>query len=111
MKINERQEGDVTILVLSGEMINVKIDIHPTVKRLIEEGKKKVVVDIGKVKWFASTALGSLMASYSSLKAVDGNLKIARASRKIYSLFYQMKLQEVFESFDTVEEAVASFKE
>lgn len=110
MKITEKQDGDVTILVLSGEMINVKMDIHPTVKQLIEEGKKKVVVDIGKVKWFASTALGSLMASYSSLKAAEGEMKIARASRKIYSLFYQMKLQEVFDSYDTIEEAVASFK-
>lgn len=111
MKITEKQDGDVTILVLSGEMINVKLDIHPAVKQLIEEGKKKVVVDVGKVKWFASTALGSLMASYSSLKAADGDMKIARASKKIYSLFYQMKLQEVFDSYDTIEEAVAAFKE
>ena len=111
MKITERQEGDVTILVLSGELVNTRLDIHPTVKQLIEDGKKKVIVDVGKVKWFASTALGSLMASYSSLKAAEGELKIARASKKIYSLFYQMKLQEVFDSYDTVEEAVAAFKE
>lgn len=111
MKITEKKEGDVTILVLSGDMINVKIDIHSTVKKIIEEGSKKVVVDVGKVKWFASTALGSLMASYSSLKAVDGNMKIARASKKIHSLFYQMKLQEVFESFDSIKEAIESFNE
>ncbi len=110
MKISEKQDGDVTILILSGDMINVKIDIHPTIKKLIEDGRKKVVVDIGKVKWFASTALGSLMASYSSLKAAEGEMKIARASRKIYSLFYQMKLQEIFASYETVDEAVEAFK-
>lgn len=110
MKINEKQQGDVTILVLSGDMINVKMEIHPHVKKLIEEGKKKVVVDLGKVKWFGSTALGSMMASYSSLKAADGEMKIARPSSKLETLFYQMKLQEVFESFDSVEEAVESFK-
>jgi len=110
MKIQEKQEGDVTVLVLSGQMINVKIDIHPHVKKLIDEGQKKVVIDIGKVKWFCSTALGSLMASYSSLKSVEGNMKIARPSRKIYSLLYQMKLKEVFETYDTVKEAVDSYK-
>lgn len=109
MKINEKQQGDVTVLVLSGDMINVKMEIHPYVKKLIEEGKKKVVVDLGKVKWFGSTALGSMMASYSSLKAADGEMKIARPSSKLETLFYQMKLQEVFETFDSVDEAVESF--
>jgi len=40
MKITEKQQDDVTILVLSGDMINVKMEIHPYVKKLIEEGKK-----------------------------------------------------------------------
>ncbi|SRR6056297_2206045 len=110
MKITEKQQDDVTILVLSGDMINVKMEIHPYVKKLIEEGKKKVVVDLGKVKWFGSTALGSMMASYTSLKAADGEMKIARPSSKLETLFYQMKLQEVFETFDSVNEAVESFK-
>ncbi len=109
MKIQEKQEGDVFVLVLSGQMINVVIDIHPYVKNMIEEGKKNVVVDIGKVKWFSSTGLGALMASYSSLTSVGGNMKIARPSRKIYSLLYQMKLRDVFETYDTVKEAVDSF--
>ena len=110
MKINEKQLGDVTVLVLSGDLINVKMEIHPFVKKLIEEGKKKVVVDLGKVKWFGSTALGSMMASYSSLKAAEGEMKIANPSSKLQTLFYQMKLQEIFESFDSVNEAVESFK-
>lgn len=111
MKINEKQQGDVTVLVLSGDLINVKMEIHPYVKKLIEEGKKKVVVDLGKVKWFGSTALGSMMASYSSLKAAEGEMKkIANPSSKLQTLFYQMKLQEIFESFDSVDEAVESFK-
>ncbi len=109
MKIEEQQEGDVTILILSGQMINVKIDIHPYIKNLIEQGKKKIIVDIGKIKWFSSTGLGALMASYTSLNSVNGDLKIARPSRKIYSLIYQMKLREVFATYDTVQEAIDAF--
>ncbi len=109
MKINETQKGDVTVLTLSGDMINVKMEIHPYVKKLIEDGKNKIVVDLGKVKWFGSTALGSMMASYTSLKAADGEMKIARPSSKLQTLFYQMKLQEIFDSYDSVKEAVAAF--
>ncbi|MBN2279729.1 MAG: STAS domain-containing protein [Candidatus Marinimicrobia bacterium] len=110
MKISEKQMGDVTVLTLSGDLINVKMEIHPYVKNLIEEGKKKIVIDLAKVKWFGSTALGSMMASYSSLKAAEGEMKIANPSSKLQTLFYQMKLQEVFETFESVEEALESFE-
>jgi anti-sigma B factor antagonist len=111
MRIKEKQKGDVTLLTLKGDMIHDKVDLHPYVKNLIEDGKKKIVVDLGHIKWFSSTGLGALMASYTSLKNADGEMKIARPSRKIYSLIYQMELREVFDTFDTVDEAVEAFEE
>ncbi len=87
------------------------IDLHPYVKDLIEQGKKSLVVDMGKVKWFSSTGLGALLASYTSIKNAGGEMKIARATKKIYSLFYQMELTSTFDSYETVDKAVASFGE
>lgn len=113
MRIKESQEGDVTVLTLSGKMMNgpESIDLHPYVKDLIEKDQIKVVVDMGKVKWFSSTGLGALLASATSLRDAGGDLKIARATRKIYSVFYMMELTSVFESYDSVEEAVKSYQE
>ena len=111
MRIKEKQKGDVTLLTLKGDMIHDKVDLHPYVKNLIEDGKKKIVVDLRHIKWFSSTGLGALMAAYTSLKNADGEMKIARPSRKIYSLIYQMELREVFDTFDTVDEAIEDFEE
>jgi len=113
MRIHETQEGDVTVLTLSGKMMNgnESIDLHPHVKKMIEEGNVNVVVDMGKVKWFSSTGLGALLASATSLRNAGGDLKVARPTRKISSVFYMMELTSVFESFDSVEEAVASYGE
>lgn len=111
MNIKESQAGDITVLTLSGRMMNgnESIDLHPYVKDLIEQDKVKVVVDMGKVKWFSSTGLGALLASATSLRNAGGDLKIARATRKIESVFYMMELTSVFESFDLVDNAVASY--
>lgn len=111
MKIKETIQGNVTILSLSGKMMNgpQSEHLHPYVKELIEKGQKKLVVDMGKVKWFSSTGLGSLLASYTSLRNAGGDLRIARATRKIYSVFMATQLIKVFQSFGTVEEAVESF--
>ena len=111
MRIKETKQGDITVLTLSGKMMNgpESIHLHPYVKGLIEKDQKRIVVDMGKVKWFSSTGLGSLLATYTSLRNVNGDLRIARPTRKIYSVFMATQLTKIFQSYDTVEEAVKSF--
>ena len=111
MRIKEKQKDNVTLLTLKGDMINEKLDLHPYVKSLLEKGKKNIVIDLGHIKWFSSTALGALMASYTSIKKAGGQLKIARPSRKIYSLIYQMELREVFDTYDSVNQAIEAFRD
>lgn len=112
MRIKETVKGDVTLLILSGKMMNgpASIHLHPYIKELIEKGQTKIVVDMGKVKWFSSTGLGSLLASYTSLVNAGGDLRIARPTRKIYSVFMATQLTKVFDSFDTIEEAIESYQ-
>lgn len=112
MRIKETELYGVVILTLTGKMMNgpESIDLHPHVKRLIGEGKINLVVDMGKVKWFSSTGLGALLASYTSIRNAGGEMKIARATKRIYSLFYQMELASLFDTYDTVDEAVEAFK-
>jgi anti-sigma B factor antagonist len=111
MRIKEKTFDDVTVLSLSGKMMMDahSSDLHHYVKKLIDSGKKQVVMDLGKVSWLASIGLGAILASYTSLKNADGDLKIARASRKIRSLFIFTQLIDIFKDYDSVDEAVASF--
>lgn len=112
MRIKETIKGDVTLLTLSGKMMNgpESIHLHPYIKELIEKSQIKIVVDMGKVKWFASTGLGALLASYTSLCNAGGDLRIARPTRKIYSVLMTTQLVKVFKSFDTVDEAIESYE-
>jgi len=112
MRIKETEHNGITVLTLSGKMMNdpKTADLHAHVKELIDKGKKQVVIDMGKIKWFSSTGLGALLASYTSIKKAEGELKIARATRKIYSLFYQMEVTSIFDNYESVDEAVAAFE-
>ena len=112
MRIKETEMDGVVVLTLSGKMmLDAKsISVHEYVKDLIQQGKVKVVMDMGKITWFGSTGLGALLASYTSLKDNEGDLKIARATRKIRSVFMFTQIIKVLENYDTVEEAVAAFK-
>jgi len=112
MRIKETEMDGVVVLSLSGKMmLDAKsISLHDYVKDLIQQDKNKVVIDMGKITWFGSTGLGALLASYTSLKDNEGDLKIARATRKIRSVFMFTQIIKVLENYDTVDEAVASIK-
>ena len=111
MRISEKSHGEVTILTISGKMmIDAKsTDLHKYIKDLIDKNQTKIVIDLGKVTWFASVGLGAILASYTSLKNAGGNLKLARSTRKIRSVLFFTQLIKVLEDYDTVKEAVDSF--
>jgi anti-sigma B factor antagonist len=113
MKIKETIHGDVILITLSGKMmLDAKSEnLHYYIKDLIERGYTKVVIDMGKITWFGSTGLGALLASYTSLREAKGDLKIARATRKIRSVFMFTQLIKVLKNYDTVDAALSSFSQ
>lgn len=113
MRIKETERDGIVILTLTGKMMNgpESINLHPYVKQLIEQDKLNLIVDMGHVKWFSSTGLGALLASYTSLRNAGGEMKIARATKRIYSLFYQMELSSLFDTYETIDEALEAYKE
>ncbi len=111
MRISEKSHGEVIVLTISGKMmIDAKsTDLHKYIKDLIEKNQTNIVLDLGKVTWLASVGLGSILASFTSLRNAGGDLKLARSTRKIRSVLIFTQLIKVLKDYDTVAEAVASF--
>lgn len=111
MKIKEKIEGNVAILSVAGNMMGgpETAALHEKVKSLMSDGIKKVIIDLSKVKWMNSSGLGVLMSCWGSLRKEGGNLKLANVSEKIDSLLMITQLVQFFETFETVERAMASF--
>lgn len=112
MAMKETMQGDVAVLELKGNLMGGSETqaVHDKIKELGKDGVKKVVIDLGKVAWMNSTGLGALMGCLTTLRNAEGELKLARVTEKVQSLFMITKLITIFDTFETVEEAVASFK-
>ena len=80
------------------------------VKELIEVNKKNVVIDLSRVKWMNSSGLGTVMGCLTSLKNAGGDLKLCGVTEKVKSLFMITKLITLFDTHNTVDEAVKAFK-
>ncbi|MCB1184472.1 STAS domain-containing protein [bacterium] len=111
MKIKQNPQGDIMVLELSGKIMGgPDFDkFKGEINGLIEKGTKNVVLDMSGVPWINSTGLGILITGYHSLKNADGTLKICNVKERVLSIFYISQLQNIFQVYPTLDEAMASF--
>lgn len=112
MKLTSKEIGDVMVLEPKGKIMGGPDAtlLHDQLHDFIDNGKKKVIIDLSKVDWMNSTGLGILISGLTTLRNNGGELKLANVTEKIQSLLTITKLVTVFESFDSVDDAVASFR-
>ena len=111
MKLTTREDKGIAILEPKGKIMGGPDAtlLHDKLHELISQGKKKVVIDLAKVDWMNSTGLGILISGLTTMRNNGGELKLANVTEKIQSLLTITKLITVFETFDSVDQAVASF--
>ena len=112
MKLSVRKTETVAILDVSGKLMGgPDADVFKeTIRNLLDEGFKNVVVNMSQVPFINSTGLGILISAYTTLRKEDGVLKLANVTERIDSLLMITKLGTIFETYSSEEKAVDSFK-
>lgn len=112
MKIKERQEGDITVLELSGKIMGGEdFDLFKgTIDKLIAEGQIDVLLNMSKVKWINSTGLGLIVSAYSSLIKNGGRMKVCEVSDRIDNILHVTQLELLFQTFTKEDDALKSFE-
>ena len=111
LNLKERQAGDVTILDLSGKITigEGSVQLREAVRKLLDEGKKKILLNLGDVSYVDSSGIGELVSSFTTTNTQGGRLKLLSLTKKIHDLLQITKLLTVFETYDSEADAVASF--
>lgn len=112
LNINERQAGDVTVLDLSGKITigEGSVALRSGIRRLLEEGKKRILLNLAQVSYVDSSGIGELVSSYTAINKEGGQLKLLNLTQKIQDLLTITKLLTVFDVYDSEAEALNSFK-
>jgi anti-sigma B factor antagonist len=98
-----------TVLEIGGE-----IDVYtaPLLReRLIElaaAGSNQVVVDLSRVEFLDSTALGVLAGAHRRLRASAGSLTLVCPHERILKIFRITGLDSVFDIYDSVDAATGA---
>ncbi len=112
MKLTHHEVDNILVLKPKGKIIGGPDAtlLHDKLHDFIDQNKKKVIIDLSKVEWMNSTGLGILISGLTTMRNNGGELKLAGITQKIESLLTITKLITVFENYDSVDQAIKSFK-
>lgn len=110
LDIQESSREGISILTLKGRLaVGESSLVREAIQALAAAGKTKVVLDLSNVDYIDSTGLGALVICYTSLKRVDGALKLVNPNKRNLELLLLTKLHTIFEVFTEVQDAINSF--
>ena len=111
MQIHQRSVGDVTIIDMGGKMTLGEGDelLRDKVNSLIQQGQKRIVLNLAEVPYIDSAGLGEIVRTYTTVSRNGGSLKLLNLTKRIQDLLSITKLLTVFETFESEADAVRSF--
>jgi len=111
MTISIREVSHVTIVDINGRITlgDETGQLRDTVRQLITQGKKKIVLNLAHVDYIDSSGVGELVSSFTTVRNAGGELKLLALTKKVQDVLYVTKLYTVFDIKDDEFTAVKSF--
>jgi len=115
LRITSRQVGEA---VLAAVVIDIRgritvgegnLLLREMVGNLVESGKKNIVLNLGEVTYIDSSGLGELVKTHTTIRKLQGELKLVNLSKRVDDLLQMTKLSSVFNIYDDEASAIASF--
>jgi anti-sigma B factor antagonist len=111
MKTNVREVKGVSILDLKGKITigSGDVQLRETINKLVDAGKKNVLISMKEVTTIDSSGIGELVGCYHSVTNKGGKLKLVHLPPKISDVLTVTQLITVFDVYESEPEALASF--
>ena len=108
--LNTRKVKDVVVVDMAGQLDAGEpvLLLRNTIRRFMEDGSRKFVLNLGQVNHVDSSGLGELVTTYTSARNRDGDVKLLNLSRIAKEILQVTKLVTVFDVFDDETKAVQS---
>jgi anti-sigma B factor antagonist len=113
VKMTNSEVASVSVMALEGRIVMGEESsyVGEKLKSLIEEGKKKIVLNMTNISYIDSAGVGTLVAAHISAKTQGASVRVCHLGRKFHEVLQIAKLLSVFDVYDTEVAAVGSFEE
>jgi anti-sigma B factor antagonist len=112
MQLETRTANDVVIVRVVGDITLGKggdVLLKDKMNSLLQQGHRKMLIDLGQVSYVDSAGLGQLVAIHATVARHGGGLKLLNVTKRLRDLLVVTKLLTVFDTFDTEAAALQDF--
>lgn len=112
MNIEDKQENDVTILTISGNidaLTSAALTDH--IKKHISKGSVKLIADIQGVDYTSSAGLRVLLGAIKETRALKGDMRLANIQPNVQKVLALSGFTNILKTYPDVDSAVKSFTE
>ena len=109
----QREEPDVTVASLTGQLNlgNRLMEFEHGIKQRIEEGSRKMVLDLTGLTYIDSAGLGMVATCAGIMSNVGGKLVLVSGGGKITQMFELTRLNQVIGVYPDLRSACAAVSE
>jgi anti-sigma B factor antagonist len=108
LSLSTRTMADHRVLEVGGEIdVYTAPQLRERLIAMVEDGDRRVIVDLGRVEFLDSTGLGVLVGALKRLRGVGGELRLVCGQERLLKIFRITGLDGVFTLYPSVDAAVA----
>lgn len=113
VKTTTLQSGTIGVIEVKGSLVGGEEtdELRSAIADFVEQGNKKLIIDLSKVTYLNSTAIGVLVQAHTTYTRNKGKVKLCGINNNINNIFVITKLTMVFDVVDTKEDAVKAFSQ
>lgn len=110
LDIQERQNGETTILDLEGDVIlgGGSAKLREKFAELFQNNNNNILLNFEKVKYLDSSGAGEILAGLEAIKKAEGSLKITNLTPKVEQVLSLSNLLLVLDVYDDEASALNS---
>jgi anti-sigma B factor antagonist len=105
-------ENGIGLIEPKGNLVggDETVELRQAVAGFVERDYQKLIIDLSKVNYLNSTAIGVLVSAHTSYSRKGWQIKLCGLNANINNVFVITKLTLVFDVYETRDDAVKSFK-
>jgi anti-sigma B factor antagonist len=105
-----RHDGSISIIDVSGRLTSFEVGgLRDAIQLLLKQGRKDIVLNLSDLQYLDSSGIGELAREYVVVVKQGGQMKVVGLSAKVVEVLKITHLYQVFQDYESEEEALRSF--
>jgi anti-sigma B factor antagonist len=108
LSVSERKPAHVVSVVGSLDALT-SADFSSFMSEQIQQGKNRLVMDLGQVDYMSSAGLRAILAVLKEARQLGGDLRLAAAQPGVEKILTLSGFMSILKFYTSIEEAITSF--